>query len=158
MNICSQTIKVRQGQVLYDICLERICRPDYALQHSEIGIHGYHRFVIERIEAFGLYILQKIELAYNFKAVQHLLGHDDELSLEIRFEHYPFDYMPLRQDHHSARIDAVGYRIYGTRHMPAVHDYADCRIGAEREIIPPFVAGTFQQDNLVFKIVNRLSL
>src|SRR5574344_2470314 len=64
MNICSKTIKVSQGQVLYDIRIVRICRPDYALQHPEIVVHGLHRFVIERIEAFGLYILQKIELAY----------------------------------------------------------------------------------------------
>ena len=77
------------------------------------------------IESFGLDILHKIELAYNLKTVQHLLGHYYELSLEIRFEHYPFYYMPLRQDHHSDRIDAVRYRIYGTRHMTTVHNYAD---------------------------------
>ena len=144
--------------MLYDICLVRICRPDYALQHSEIGVHGYHRFVIERIEAFGLYIMQKIELAYNFKAVQHLLGHDDELSLEIRFEHYSLDYMPLRQDHHPARSYAVGHRIHGAHHMPAVNNYADSRIGAEREIVPSFIAWTFQKDNLVSESVDSLSL
>ena len=88
-----------------------------------------HRFVIERVESFGLDILQKVELAYNLKTVHHLLGHYDELPIEIRFEHYPLDYMTLRQDHHSARSYAVAYRIYGTRHMPAVHDYADSRIG-----------------------------
>ena len=158
MNICTQTIQVRKGQVLDDICLVRIGSPYYPLQHSIIVVYGLHRFVIKRIEAFGLDIMQKIELAYNLKAIQHLSGHYDELPLEIRFENNSLDYMSLCQDHHPARIDAVGHRIYDTHHMPAVHNNAYCRIRDEWEIVTFFVAGAFQHDNIVSEIVNHLSL
>ena len=64
----------------------------------------------------------------------------------------------LLNDRTSA-IWAIEYELVRRRFLAfAVHDYADSRIRAEREIVPSFIAWTFQKDNLVSEIVDSLSL
>ena len=59
----------------------------------------------------------------------------------------------------TSAIWAIEYELVRRRFLAfAVHDYADSRIRAEREIVPSFIAWTFQKDNLVSEIVDSLSL